>query len=61
MNINDRSVLEMLNKLIVINRLNKSQILQMVNLVSISTDINDLKDNLKWENSKSFHRNILNT
>ena len=55
MNINDKSVLEMLNKLIVINRLNKSQILQMVNLVSISNDINDLKDNLRWENSKSFH------
>ena len=52
MNINDKSVLEMLNKLIVINRLNKSQILQMVNLVSISNDINDLKDNLKWESSK---------
>ena len=58
MNINDKSVLEMLNKLIVINRLNKGQILQMVNLVSISNDINDLKDNLKWENSKSFHQNI---
>ena len=61
MNINDKSVLEMLNKLIVINRLNKSQILQMVNLVSISNDINDLKDNLKWENSKSFNKNIINT
>ena len=58
MNINDKSVLEMLNKLIVINRLNKSQILQMVNLVSISNDINDLKYNLKWEISKSFHQNI---
>ena len=58
MNINDKSVLDMLNKLIVINRLNKSQILQMVNLVSISYDINDLKDNLKWESSKSFHQNI---
>ena len=58
MNINDKSVLEMLNKLIVINRLNKSQILEMVNLVSISNDINDLKDNLKWENSKCFHQNI---
>ena len=55
MNINDKSVLEMLNKLIVINRLNESQILQMVNLVSISNDFNDLKDNLKWESSKSFH------
>ena len=61
MNINDKSVLEMLNKLIVINRLNKSQILQMVNLVSISKDINDLKDNFKWESSKSFHQNIFNT
>ena len=58
MNINDKSVLEMLNNLIVTNRLNKSQILQMVNLVSISNDIKDLKDNLKWESSKSFHQNI---
>ena len=58
MNINDKSVLEMINKLIVINRLNKSQILEMVNLVSISNDLNDLKDNLKWESSKSFHQNI---
>jgi len=58
MNINDKSVLEMLNKLIIINRLNKSQILQMVILVSISNDINDLKDNLIWESSKSFHQNI---
>ena len=58
MNINDKSVLEMLNKLIVINRLNKTQILQMVNLVSISNDFNDLKDNMEWENSKSFHQNI---
>ena len=58
MNINDKSVLEMLNKLIAINRLNKTQILQMVNLVSISNDIHDLKDNLKWECSESFHQNI---
>ena len=58
MNIKDKSVLEMLNKLIIINRLNKSQILQMVNLVSISNDIKDLMDNLKWESSESFHQNI---
>ena len=57
MNINDKSVLEMLNKLIAIDRLNKSQILQMVNLVSISNDINDLKDNLKWESFKSDDNN----
>ena len=56
MNINDNSVLEMLNKLIAIDRLNKTQILQMVKLVSLSNDINDLKDNLKWESSKSFHQ-----
>ena len=55
MNINDKYVLEMLNRLIAINRLNKSQILKMVNLVSISNDINDLKDNLKWESYKSIH------
>ena len=58
MDINDKSVLEMLNKLIATNRLNKTQILQMVNLVSISNDINDLKDNLKLESSKSFQQNI---
>ena len=58
MNINDKYVLEMLNKLIAINRLNKTQILQMVNLVSISEDFNYLKENLKLENSKSFHQNI---
>jgi len=55
MDINDKSVLEMLNKLIATDRLNKTQILQMVNLVSVSNDFNDLKDNLKWESSKSFH------
>ena len=57
MNINDKSVLETLNKLIAIDRLNKTQILQMVNLVSLSYDINDLKDNLKWEYSKSVNQN----
>ena len=55
MNINDKSVLEKLNKLIAIDRLNKAQILHLVNLVSLSNDISDLKDNLKWESSKSFH------
>ena len=58
MNINDKSVLEMLNKLIAINRLNKTQIIQMVDLVSISNNFNELKDNFKWESSKSFHQNI---
>ena len=61
MNINDKSVLEIINKLIAVNRLNKTQILQMVNLVSISNDINDLMDNLKWESSKTIYQNILNT
>ena len=57
MDINDKTVLEMLNNLIAIDRLNKTQILQMVNLVSLSNDINDLKDNLKWESFKSFYKN----
>ena len=57
MNVNDKSVLLLLNKLIAIDRLNKTQILQLVNLVSISNDINELKDNLKWECYKSFHQN----
>tara|TARA_Y100000766_G_scaffold177124_1_gene152084 strand:- start:329 stop:496 length:168 start_codon:yes stop_codon:yes gene_type:complete len=52
MNIKDDSVLELLNKFIVIDRLNKSQILNMVKLVSISNDIFDLKDNLQWENNE---------
>ena len=55
MNINDKSVLEMLNIIIASDRLNKNQILQMVNLVSLSNDINDLKDNIKWESLNSFH------
>ena len=58
MNINDKSVLEILNNLIAIDRLNKSQILQMVNLVSLSNDMNDLIDNLKWESYKSSQKKI---
>ena len=61
MNINDKSVLEMLNKLIALDRLSKTQILQMVNLVSLSNNINDLQDNLKWESTKSFHQNSKST
>ena len=60
MDISDKSVLEMLNKLIAVDRLNKTQILQMVNLVSLSNNINDLKDNLKWESLKSLHQNRYN-
>jgi len=59
MNISDKSVLEMLNRLIAIDRLNKTQILQMVNLVSLSNDMNDLKDNLKWESYISSHKKNL--
>ena len=49
MNVNDKYVLEILNNLIVSERLNKSQILQMVSLLPISYDLSDLRDNLKWE------------
>ena len=51
MNVNDNYVLEILNNHIVSKRLNKHEILQMVTLVSISNDIRDLKENLKWEAS----------
>ena len=50
MNIKDKHVLEMLNKLIVINRFNKIQILQIVKLVSISKDFDELIENMNWEN-----------
>ena len=52
MNLNDDSVLEMINKFIVSDRLNKNQILQVVKLASISKNIKDLKDNMKWESLK---------
>ena len=53
MNINDEIILKKLNDFIVNDRLNKFQILQMVDLVSISNDIDDLKDNLNWESCKN--------
>ena len=53
MNVNDASVLEMINRLIVCDRLNTEQILQIIKLASISSDINDLKENMKWEVYKS--------
>ena len=49
MNINDPSVLEMINNFIASDRLNKNQILQIANLASISKSINELKENLHWE------------
>jgi len=55
MNVNDLSVLQMINRLIAIYRLNKNQILQLVNLASISKNINELEDNMKWETFKSKH------
>ena len=53
MNINDASVLEMINRLIASDRLNKNQILQLVKLASISNSINELEENMKWETLKS--------
>ena len=51
MNINDSSVLDMINTYIACDRLDKKQILQIIKLVAISTDINDLEENIKWENT----------
>ena len=53
MNVNDASVLEMVNRLIATYRLNKNQILQLVNLASISNSINELEENMKWETLKA--------
>ena len=53
MNINDASVLKVINNLIASDRLNKNQILQLVKLVSISKNIEELKDNMNWETIKS--------
>ena len=53
MKVNDDSVLEIINCLIASERLSKIQILQLVDLASISTNIKELKDNLKWESFKS--------
>ena len=53
MNINDPLVLEIINKLIANDRLNKYQILQLVDLASISGNVNELKENMKWETFKS--------
>ena len=53
MNVNEADVLEMINRLIASDRLNKKQILQVVNLASISNNIKELKDNMKWEKLKS--------
>ena len=53
MNVNDASVLEMINRLIATDRLNKHQIIQLVNLASISDSFNELVENMKWEDFKS--------
>ena len=50
MDINDASVLEIINNLIASDRLNQKQILLLIKLVPISNDIHDLKDNIEWEN-----------
>ena len=47
--INDNQVLEMLNKYIATERLNKKQILLIIGLASISSNYEDLIDNLNWE------------
>ena len=53
MNVKDTYVLEMINTIIASNRLNKNQILHLVNLASISYSINELEENIKWETFKS--------
>ena len=57
MNVNDDSVLEIINNLIASDRLNKNQILHIVELASISKTITELKDNIKWEATKPKKHN----
>ncbi len=49
MNLSDPKVLDMVNILISSDRLNKNQTLQVVNLVSISRNLKELRENMKWE------------
>ena len=53
MNLSDPKVLEMVNRIIASDRLNKRQILQIVNLASISSNLKELKENMNWEYFKS--------
>ena len=55
MNINDASVLELINGIIASYRLNKIQTIQLVDLASVSSSVNELKENMKWEMFKSNH------
>tara|TARA_B100001989_G_C24426743_1_gene406855 strand:+ start:122 stop:289 length:168 start_codon:yes stop_codon:yes gene_type:complete len=55
MDVNDPKILEKINNIIASDRLKKNEILQIVNLVSISKSIKELKDNLKWECIKPKH------
>ena len=52
MDVNDVSVLNLINRHIATNRLNKNQILHLVNLASISYDITELEENMNWETFK---------
>jgi len=60
MDVNNKNVLNKLNKYIASERLNKSQILQMVNSLKVSHDLNDLKENLRWEGSIKNKNIIIN-
>ena len=49
MNLSDPKDLEVVNRLIASDRLNRSQILHIVNLALISSNLKELKENMKWE------------
>ena len=58
MDVNDPLILETINRLIASDRLNKNQILHIVNLASISNSFKELKDYLEWETSRSKYKKI---
>ena len=49
MDIKDDSVIDLINKIILIDRLSKSQILHLTDLVAVSDNVADLIENFKWE------------
>ena len=53
MNVNEPFILEIINRVIASERLNKNQILQIVNLAVVSDSFKELRENMKWETLKS--------
>ena len=49
MDVNDASVLDMINKYIVLKRLRDSEVLKLIELISISKNFKEFVDYVEWE------------